>query len=132
MGELDNHLRVKSGEGPCQFTEISCPEKCGENVKRCDLEKHKSEECANRPFTCKYCKFETTYKNRESHWLSCPIKCPSKCSATFEHKDLEHHLVEECPLHENECKFVFPACKVKLKRKAMQEHLDAHKDEHLE
>ena len=131
LGELDNHLKLGSAEGQCNFVKVSCPLKCGESVQRRSLKGHKSGECPNRPYTCCYCKLEITYGEMQRHFrvcTSCPVQCPNKCSVmAFERKNLEQHLEVECPMQESECKFSFAGCSAKLKRKAMQEHYEIKK-----
>ena len=137
LGELDNHLKIGPIEGPCRFVSVECPLKCDKHIQRCNLEEHKSSECVKRPFTCKYCEYEATYELvTNEHWMKCqkyPEKCPNKCSEDdIERQFLQHHLDEECPLQEVECKFSYAGCPVKMKRRKIQKHMDESKDEHLE
>ena len=46
LGELDNHLKPGSVEGPCDFVDVECPQQCGQRVKRCNLDEHT---CRKRP-----------------------------------------------------------------------------------
>ena len=48
LGELDNHLKPGSVEGPCHFVDVECPLQCGQCVTRRNLNHHKSNECARR------------------------------------------------------------------------------------
>ena len=137
LGELDNHLKIGSIEGPCLFVSVECPLKCGKHIQQCNLEEHKSSECVKRPFTCEYCEYEATYELvTNEHWLQCqkyPEKCPNECSEdNIERQFLQRHLDEECPLQEVECKFSYAGCPVKMKRREIQKHMDESKDEHLE
>ena len=120
-----------------RFVSVECPLKCDKHIQRRNLEEHKSSECVKRPFTCEYCEYEATYELvTNEHWLQCqkyPEKCPNKCSEDdIERQFLQHHLDEECPLQEVECKFSYAGCPVKMKRRKIQEHMDESKDEHLE
>ena len=137
LGELDNHLKPGSVEGPCHFVDVECPQQCDRRVIRCDLKRHKSFMCGKRPFTCKYCDYKSTYEKVVSdHWPKCqhyPKVFPNNCSTDkIEHRFLQHHLKEKCPLEMIPCKFAFAGCGAKVKRESMKEHLDETKDEHLE
>ena len=137
LGELDNHLKIGSVAGRCHFVSVECPLKCDKHIQRRNLEEHKSSECVKRPFTCKYCEYEATYELvTNEHWLKCqkyPEKCPNECSEdNIERQFLQHHLDEECPLQEVECKFTYAGCPVKMKRRKIQKHMDESRDEHLE
>ena len=136
LGELDNHLNLESVKGQCDFVEVECPLKCGQNLHRRNLEKHQSSECAKRPFSCRYCDHKSTYEIIvNDHWPKCqlfPKVCPNKCSTDeIEQRFLQHHLQEECPLEKIACEFSFAGCQVKVERKSMQKHLDENKDNHL-
>ena len=134
LGELDSHLNLGSLEGQCDFVKVECPLKCGKILQRRNIEKHKSNHCAKRPFFCKYCNLQSTHEN--DHWPKCqrfPDVCPNKCSTdTIERRFLQHHLQEQCSLQEIPCKFSFVGCQATVKRKSMQKHLDENKDEHLD
>ena len=129
LGELDSHLNLGSLKGQCDFAEVECPLKCGQILQRRNVDEHKYNDCAKRPFSCKYCNFELTYKNVvNDHWPKCqrfPEVCPNKCSTdTIERRFLQHHLQEKCPLQEIPCKFSFAGCQATVNRKSMQKHLD--------
>ena len=137
LGELDNHLKPGSVEGPCHFVDVECPLRCGRRVKRHHLDQHKSNECAKQPFSCKYCDYKSTHeKVVNEHWPKCqryPEVCPNKCSLyAIERRFLQFHLQEECPWGIIPCKFAFAGCQATIERKSMQKHLDERKDHHLE
>ena len=136
LGELDNHLKPGSVEGPCHFVDVECPLQCGRLVKRRNLNHHKSKQCVKRPFSCIYCGYKSTHeKVVNDHWPKCqhyPRVCPNKCSKTeIQRRYLKRHLQEECPLENVPCEFSFAGCSTKIKRKSMKQHLDHAKDEHL-
>ena len=123
-------------KGQCDFVEVECLLKCGQSLQRCDLEKHQSNECVKRPFSCKYCDHKSTYeKIINYHCPKCqrfPKVCPNKCSTNgIERRFLQRHLKEECPLQYVACEFSFAGCKVKVKRISMQKHLDESTSKHL-
>ena len=137
LGELESHLNLGSLEGQCDFVKVECPLKCDKILQRRNVEEHISNDCAKRPFSCKYCDYESTHeKVVNDHWPKCqrfPEVCPNKCSTdTIERQFLQHHLQEKCPLQEIPCEFAFSGCLATVKRKSMQKHLDASKDEHLD
>ena len=136
LGELDNHLKPGSVEGQCDFVDVQCPLECGGRIKRCNLAKHKSNECNKRPFTCQYCDYKATHeKVVNDHWPKCqryPKVCPNECyTVEIESRFLQRHLQEECPLEKILCEFFFAGCQAKVERKSMKEHLDKSKDDHL-
>ena len=131
LGELESHLNLGSLEGQCDFVKVECPLKFGKILQRRNIEKHKSNHCAKRLFSCN---LQSTHEN--DHWPKCqrfPEVCPNKCSTdTIERRFLQHHLQEQCPLQDIPCKFSFVGCQATVKRKSMQKHLDENKDEHLD
>ena len=136
LGDLDRHLKLGSVDGKCQFVEVECPLKCDKCIQRRDLVNHQSNECPKRFFTCKRCGFKSTYEGvTADHWPKCqrcPVICPNKCSeGAIERRFLKHHLKEDCPLQEIECKFSYAGCTAKVKHSEMKEHMDSNKDEHL-
>ena len=137
LGYLNDHMKLGSVDGKCDFVAVDCPLKCGERIQRRNLAQHKLNECSNRPLTCKYCDYQSTHdKVGKDHWPKCqryPLVCPNNCSTTeIERRFLQRHLKEECPLQEIECKYSHVGCQIKIARKSMQKHLDECKDEHLE
>ena len=79
LGDLDNHLKLGSVDGKCQFVDVECPFKCEKRIKRRELEEHKLNECLKRPFTCEHCDYKSTYKGITIyHWPKCP-KYPKIC-----------------------------------------------------
>ena len=136
LGELDNHLKPGSVEGPCHFVDVECPLQCGRRLKRRDLNEHKSKQCAKRTFTCKYCDYKSTYeKVVNDHWAKCqhyPKICPNNCSGNkIERRFLKRHREVQCPLEEIPCEFSFAGCSKKTMRKSMNDHMHEAKDDHL-
>ena len=136
LGNLNDHLKLGSVDGKCNFVAVDCPLKCGERIQRRNLAQHKSNRCSKRPFTCKYCDYQSTHdKVVNDHWPKCqryPLVCPNNCSTTeIERRFLQRHLKEECPLQEIECEFSHAGCQINIARISMKKHLDECKDEHL-
>ena len=141
LGELERHFNLDPNlepvEGQCDFVEVQCSLECGKTIQRRHLQDHQSNECENRPFSCKYCDFKSTYGEVvNDHLLTCqcyPEVCPNKCSDdVMERRRLKRHLDEECKMQEIECKFSHAGCPSKIKRQDMRDHMEIKKDEHLE
>ena len=77
LGELDNHLKPGSVEGPCHFVDVECPLQCGRRVKRSNFNHHKLNECRKR---CKYCDYKSTHEDKvvNDHLPKCQ-HCPKVC-----------------------------------------------------
>ena len=127
LGELERHLKLGSVEGKCRYVDVQCPLQCGKRLQRRYLEDHKTTNCEKRLFTCEHCDYEATYeKVVNDHWPKCqlyPEVCPNLCSN--ERRFLKRSLQEV------ECEFFHAGCRAKMKCKALEEHLEAKKDEHL-
>ena len=135
-GDLDQHLNNGSEEGECQFVRVACPYDCGWCFKRCQLQKHKTKVCRNRPFTCQYCNYKATCtKVTNEHLAICqqyPMECPNKCGETaIERQHLPKHLEEACPLQVIKCEFSYAGCEVECQRQHMQTHLKKTMNVHL-
>ena len=136
LGELERHLKLGSVEGQCRYVDVQCPLECGKRLQRRYLEDHKTTNCEKRLFTCEHCDYEATYeKVVNDHWPKCqryPEVCPNLCSnEVIERRFLKRHLDEKCTLQEVECEFFHAGCRAKIKRQALEEHLEAKKDKHL-
>lgn len=137
LGDLDHHLNLESLDGQCRFAAVECPLKCSKHIPRDELEEH-TQLCSKRPFSCEYCDYQSTYREViDDHLPKCqrfPEKCPHECSGRdIERRFLKHHLEEDCPLQEIECKFSFAGCRAKRKRgRSMQVHLQESLDTHLD
>ena len=133
VGTAVNHLDSVSGD--CEYTEIKC-ELCSEEIQRKNILNHKKDECANRPFTCKYCGYSKTWIEVTSkHSKKCvnyPLQCPNKCGiGTIERKNLNTHIKVLCPLQVEPCAFEFAGCSVQVPRKDSAEHLAASTATHV-
>ena len=136
LGNLEKHLSEGSVDGECQYTAVACPLSCGDHIQRQQLEEHKSDDCPQRPFTCKHCGHKATYKSvMEDHWPRCekyPLPCPNNCGENaIERLHLKQHLDKTCPLPVIKCKFSYAGCEIKCQRQEMQEHLDGNVQSHL-
>ena len=131
--ELDTHMDVNSGD--CQYVEIECPEKCGQQVQKHQLASHIANECPKREFTCMHCGFKATYEVvSEKHWPECqnyPVPCPNRCQiGAVERNTLEDHL-NMCSLQVVDCDFSYAGCNEKLQRQDMEKHVEENTQKHL-
>ena len=136
LGSLEQHLNAKCSAGECRYVDVDCPYACGERVQRPSLEKHKSQRCPLRPFTCQYCNHKATHqKVTKEHWPVCekyPLPCPNKCGVNmFERQHLKGHLEQTCPLEEIQCDFSYAGCGTQLQRRLMSAHVKEGMEAHL-
>jgi len=131
--QLDTHLDLDSGD--CQYVDVECPEKCGQQVQKYQLAIHVANKCSKRSFTCMHCGFKATYEVvSEKHWPECqnyPGPCPNRCQiGAVECNTLEDHL-NVCSLKVVECDFGYAGCTEKLQRQDMEEHIKDNMQKHL-
>ena len=133
LGKLEEHLNESPDADNqlqgCEFVQLECVHGCGGIFYRSAIQKHQSDLCPQRPYSCDYCRdyssihADVVYR----HWQVCkcyPLSCPNHCMVyAIERQHLEHHLNTECPLKEIECEFHYAGCEVKLLRKDMPAHL---------
>ena len=133
LEQLDAHLDVETGD--CEYVDIECPEKCGQQIQKCQLDTHIANECPMRDFVCMYCGFKATYNIvSNKHWPECqnyPVPCPNRCDiGAVERNLLEDHL-NMCSLQVVECDFSYTGCNKKLQRQDMEKHVEESTREHL-
>ena len=131
--QLDTHLDVNSGD--CQYVDVECPEKCGQQVQKHQLVTHIANDCPKRDFTCMHCGFKATYEVvSEQHWPECqnyPVPCPNRCQiGAVERNTLEDHL-KMCCLQVVDCDFSYAGCNEKLQRQHMEKHIEENTQKHL-
>ena len=133
LKQHDAHLDVETGD--CEYVDIECPEKCGQQIQKCQLTTHIANECPERDFVCMYCGFKATYDIiSNEHWpecQNCPVPCPNRCDiGAVERNILEDHL-SMCSLQVVECDFSYAGCNKKLQRQDMEKHVEESTREHL-
>ena len=133
LEQLDAHLEVETGD--CEYVDIECPEKCGQQIQKHQLAIHIANECPERDFVCQYCGFKATYDIvSNKHWPECEnyaVPCPNRCDiGAVERNMLEDHL-NTCPLQVVECDFSYGGCNKKLQRQDMEKHVEESTREHL-
>jgi len=126
---------VNENTGDCQYVDVECPEKCGQQVQKHQLATHIANECPKRDFTCMHCDFKATYEVvSEKHWPECqnyPVPCPNRCQiGAVERNTLEDHL-NMCSLQVIECDFSYAGCNEKLQRQDMEKHVEENTQKHL-
>ena len=134
LGKLTEHLEQDKTDGDCKFVQLSCSLSCGKTIFRCELEEHLTMECPLRPCVCEYCGFSSTYEDvTTKHYSDCPsypIVCPNSCSEEkLKRSSLDHHLLD-CPDEVVSCSFNELGCAERLKRRCLQEHIEANVIQH--
>ena len=117
--------RLKSHLSQCPCIQLDCPNGCGLKVQGQLMAEHK-EKCPKRPFTCHYCKYQSTYEVIvNEHHPVCDkylIICPNKCSEDeIERGVLPSHL-DNCPNQLLECEFSHVGCHEKIRRCDLLKH----------
>ena len=134
LGKLTKHLEKDKIDGDCKFVQLSCSFSCGKTIFRCDLEEHLTMECPLRACVCQYCGFSSTYEDvTTKHYSDCPnypVVCPNSCSEEkLKRSSLDCHLVD-CPDEVVSCSFNEMGCEERIKRRCLQEHIEANVVQH--
>ena len=129
LGHVQEHL-----DSSCQYHNVPCSMKCGEQMLRQNLQKHVNNDCPLRQISCQYCDKVLKHKMVHDHYQSCkavPLICPNVCGADYLLEEtMEEHL-EECAEQEIDCTYSKIGCRERVKRKDLQKHKDDNKDLHL-
>ena len=130
LGNVESHQN-----GVCGYQLVQCGNKCGAEMERREVEKHKKDHCELRLYKCPYCRCWDTYKKVTSeHFKECPffpLDCPNNCGKKgIRRVDISSHLAL-CPEEVLPCRYQSLGCKVRLPRKHMKDHLK-EKDTHLD
>ena len=131
LGNVESHQN-----GVCGYQLVQCGNKCGAEMERREVEKHKKDHCELRMYYCPYCSlYWDTYKNVTSeHLKRCPgfpLDCPNNCGKKgIRRGGMSSHLCA-CPEEVVPCRYQSLGCKVRLPRKHMGDHLK-DKDGHLD
>ena len=121
LGDLEKHL------GQCLFEETPCPYGCGERYPRRCVRVHQTDLCPKRPYSCRYCKHQSTHDDITGrHHELCdkyPVDCPNGCSVgKVERALLQSHLKNECPSQPVSCDYTIIGCSFKGTRQELLEH----------
>ena len=139
LGQLDQHINLNPNKDKkyqgCAYTEVTCLY-CNEPHPRHEIERHQTSQCAERPFTCSLCEYESTYTDvitNHSPVCKCrPVECPNSCGTNnLQHQHLEEHVSTQCPLSYVECEFSDAGCDAKVYRKDLPSHLGENMVTHM-
>lgn len=112
LKQLSNHLNMnpspKTATDGCKFSQVKCPH-CSEGISRPAINTHMTTKCQLRPYSCKYCDYESNYNDVTNvHSPQCdmhPMECPEKCGETIPFCELQQHCDDICPQKIIACKF---------------------------
>ena len=120
-------------------------------MRRRDLAIHLTHSCYLRPYQCEFCGLKDTYEaitgnNFEVHFIrlndddyfghqamcpEAPLTCTNKCGMKkIKHKDMESHC-RRCPQEPVECPFAEAGCKVKVRRRQLENHMTTSLQQHV-
>ena len=122
----------------CEYCELECI-LCGDSIWRRNLEKHKRDDCKQRPYICPLCEqYNSAYvdvvENHQPKCLFQRVPCPNGCGISPEKRNLENHLKNDCQLKcpdKVPCEFSFAGCTDMIPPDKMQEHLEGGVKTHL-
>lgn len=102
-------------------------ELCDNSLRRMVMEKHMKQFCLQREEACKFCEAVLIYKDmKEHHMGDCPkfiVNCPQRCfERNLQRCKVEEHL-KTCMNSIVDCRYKPYGCKVKVKRKAVRNHM---------
>ena len=130
------HINKGKVDGECLYHQLKCPLSCGAAVLRKSIPNHMNELCPERPATCSYCSFSSTYREvQASHLPNCeryPLDCPNGCSeGTIPRCRMPSHL-DACPLQPVECSYANLGCNASVVRSTLETHIKDSVHVHLE
>ena len=136
VGTINEHLIT------CQFTPVSCPNKCGDkteqfNLIKKDLEIHLKTKCPNRAYRCQHCGKKGTYTSiTNGHDKVCGKKkdpCPNNgCPLLMERRTIEQHVRSVCDYTEVACPFENLGCGARMQQKYVKEHKNEARERHMD
>lgn len=128
---LDDHTNK------CQFSLVSCPNKCGEpSLMRMEVLGH-LQQCPFRDHVCEGCGKKGTYISMQDHDDACDevvIPCPNKkwgCLISMKRGQMDHHLKNECECAQVGCVYENLGCAVRMMRRDMIKHQENDDKHHL-
>ena len=131
LGKLPVHLNVADSDSDkldgCLFERVPCSY-CTATLQRRRIKEHEMKRCPRRPFLCVHCKkYQSSFQDvTDKHIPVCPaqiVECPHKCGVKMERRYIESHSLDDCPLYEIDCTFLYAGCEVRLPRKDMPAHI---------
>ena len=129
-GKVEKHLDFDNEMGECQFVAVKCPlsKQCECTIQRKLLAAHCKKACRYRPYSCKYCGFQSTYvevtTQHNSECVNYPLLCPNHClRMSYPRCQLKDHIAK-CPDETVACTFSEMGCKELIKRRLLHRHLE--------
>jgi hypothetical protein len=125
--KLDDHLNTD-----CPKELITCPhDRCGIRIYREVLAYHK-ENCELRKVNCIYCEDSVALIDLSTHHQLCAnYPCICQCNQIIQRKQLNLHIINDCPKTILPCCFSHLGCEAKVERSQLNEHLNANLGNHL-
>ena len=118
----------------CEYRPVPCPEGCGLEVAKCNLETHREEDCSKRQTACSFCGKNILLSAYMLHMPECPRKsfateepAPTASNGVYESND--NRVVET----QEPCPYVSVGCvKGKLNSVELKRHLDEDSTYHAQ
>jgi hypothetical protein len=125
--KLDNHLN-----NDCPKELITCPhDRCGIRVYREVLLFHK-ENCEHRKVNCVYCEESVALIDLSTHHGLCTnYPCICQCNQIIQRKQINQHILKDCPKTILPCCFSHLGCEAKIERSQLTEHVNSNLGNHL-
>lgn len=122
LGDFPDHEKNECKNIP--ITCVNLYEGCRVTLIRSEIDSH-IETCEFKPSMCEFCNLKVAKKQIDDHLGMCPnfrVSCTNECDNTFQRKELEQHLKNDCVNTIIECTFSKIGCEVKTKRKDLYDH----------
>ena len=130
--DLDDHKAGRGCKG-CEYEPVPCVLGCEEKIVRINLTDHEEKDCRLRPVVCKHCAWKGMSQALNDHYSTCkeyPVLCPNGCGINISSQNVEDHL-QKCPEQKVACPYSNLGCRILTKRKELETHVEASKDQHL-
>lgn len=140
LGGLEDHLEWgvfnPGSTSECRYLPVPCPNECGLDMSRRNMEKHLKTQCKKRVKKCEFCKEEGVAEHIDTvHHDICVmriISCPNGCKMPgIRQSKLSVHLEVECPLRTVPCIYASIGCTAQIKHKDSMSHNDSNIQEHF-
>ena len=117
LEDCENHLDT------CGYVYETCKLKCGEVLRREELEIHEKENCLERQVKCDHCDENFISRELDGHLEKChkmKVSCILVgCGTKITREDMELHLVHDCGMVQEMCKL---GCGEELTRDELRIH----------
>ena len=136
IGKLQEHkLHLDLDTGDCQFVDVTCPNKCGRPVPRCEVANHPQNECPERDFFCQYCNYTASYdvvcNQHYDECEYCPVLCPNSCSVVSVERGVYEDHLKMCPYQRVQCVYAHAGCQESFIRELEDKHMEENTQKHL-